>query len=1665
MRESETTLVYRARRNTDSRAVVIKATRSSSPPSEVARLRREHEILARFDDDGIIRPVGFETFADGHALVLEDSGGVSLRHVLDERGSLDLASFMRIAAAITRSLELVHAAGVIHKNVTPNAILTSPGFERVTLADFGVAATTSHALQRVEASGLSEGALRYMSPEQTGRTGRGLDYRADLYALGVTFFHLLSGQVPFASTDPLEVVHCHLARTPVRLDLLRRDVPEALASVVAMLMAKDPEDRYQSARGLLADLRLLTREPAPVGFVPGSGDASEQLRVPEIVVGRDAEYASMLAAVERCAEGAVELLLVTGPSGIGKSSLIRALERPTATRRGYFVEGKSDPRDRDTPYKAMIEALSVHVRQLQREPAELVVDRREALLSALGSNAQVLIDVVPELQELLGPQPPAPDLPPTESANRFRAVLGGFVRALAGPRHPIVLFLDDLQWSDPSSLKLIRQLLADGQLSHMLWICAVRDGEVPRGHPIYSLGRTLGALGVASTSISLDALSPSATKELVRATLRRDDEATAPLAERLHEVTAGSPLYLRTLLRSLAEQGVLRFDASTRRWSWDPAALASAQLGDGVDEVLAQRLGSLDARVRHAVERASCIGRVFELRTLSALLDRPEKEAQLDLVPVVELGLLEVLESRDSARGSWRYRFTHDRAHQGAYKRLTDEARAATHLRLGRLLLRRTPGQGLEGQVFTIVDHLIRGLGRIETERERVDLAGLCLLAGQRATRSLAYDAAVAHLRRGLELLPEDPWRDHHELAFALSRGLMEATYLDGRYDDAEPQFRPLLHRARTQRERTEVFELKIAIELARKNNEDAVLVATEGLRELGVDFPRHISRAFAMRELLAVRWRLWDREPEDLLSLARDPTEPTRDEVKLLAAAIPAAYFTDTWLSAAMLLRVFRLGLEHGFYAHSVSGVVGYGLFLAGVAGQYMLAERYAQLGLRLSQYFKNPWLYAKVNFQAGLFILPWVQPFAEARALLTEGSELGLQNGDFSYAMYCSAQSAFLLYQEGAPLPRLMQYAERTMPMAAKLGERDGVAMMMVLRQMCDCLRGSSVGVTDFSTATWSESEFVASLDRSVPVANFYYHVLKLTVAYLGGEHERAEQAALSARALLESALGQPMIVEHTFIEALNLAALYDVASVGERRRYRRRLVALLRQLATWAQHCPENFAARHLIAAGELARVRGRPEHAFMRFHEAIESSRRVDAPQLEALACELAARVCFQRGSDRVGNDLLAASIGAYERWGATAKAEALRARLLPHLPSRARTSSAINDSAIATSSSALDVGTVVKASRALSQEVSLERVLENLVRVVMVNAGAERCVLVLAKRGALFIEADGHAERGVEILPSKPVTGSSDLPEALVEFVARARTDVLLPDACNVGEYRDDPYISSRRVRSVLCTPIVRQRSLTGVVYLENNLATSVFTRARLELLKQLAAQIAASVENARLTKSFSRFVPHAFLQQLERESIVDVGLGDQVQREMTVLFSDIRDFTTLSEELTAQQTFDFINEYVAVMEPVIAASGGFIDKYIGDAIMALFPGRAEDAITAGLAMLRALEEFNAARRRAGAKPVRIGIGINTGTLILGTVGSRNRMEGTVISDAVNVASRIEGLTKQYEVALLISESTRAALARPEDFQLRRVDRVRVKGRGEPVTIYEVLQPS
>jgi predicted ATPase/signal transduction histidine kinase/CheY-like chemotaxis protein len=1424
---------------------ILLVAADNSSPGCLTRLEHEYSLRADLDAAWAAHPIELSRHRDHLALVLEDPGGAVLDRLLGR--SLAISEFLRIAIPLAGALRQVHARGLIHKDIKPANILVDVASGGVWLTGFGIASHQPRERPDPEPPDAIAGTLAYMAPEQTGRMNRSIDSRSDLYSVGIIFYEMLTGRLPFSAADPLEWVHCHIARQPVPPDQRTVATPGALSAITMKLLAKTAEERYQTAAGLEADLRQCLMQWESDGHIDrfplGTRDVSDRLLIPERLYGREREIETLLACFDRVVvNGTPELVLVSGYSGIGKSSVVHELHKALVPPRGLFASGKFDQYKRDIPYATLAQALQSLMGSLLSQGEAQLARWRQSFSEALGLNGQLIVNLVPELELIIGKQQPVAALPAPETKNRFQMVFRRFLGVFASKEHPLALFLDDLQWLDGATLDLLEHLVTHSDALSLLLVGAYRDNEVGPSHPLMGTLAAIRKTAVRVHEIVLAPLWLGDVGRLIADTLHCEPGNARTLAQLVQGKTGGNPFFAIQFLTTLAEEELLAFDRASLAWVWDIDRIEAKDYTDNVVDLVVRRLKRLPLTTQDALQQLACLGNMAEIGTLSVAYRQTQAATHAALWEAVRAGL--IVHQGD------RYKFLHDRIQQAAYSLIPEAHRAEVHVKLGRVLLASLTADELTERLFEVANQFNRATALLVDRTERAHVAALNLRTGRKAKASAAYASARTYFASGIALLDEGDWGSRHELTFNLSLERAECELLSGNLETAEQLVVELLQRAAANVEFAEASCLKINLHVLKRELPQAIDSALTCLRRFGIDLPAHPTFEQIQVEYETV-WHTLDGRPiESLIDLPLMTDPEVQAAMRVLSVLAPPATMTDFRFFCLLACRMVNISMQHGICGASAHGWSLLGSTLGSVFHRYGDGYRCAKLACDLVEKHGLTAIQPKVYHAAGTVAF-WTQPIGTAIDFMRATVRTAMETGDLTFACYGQNQGITGLLLRSDPLDAVWRESQRALDFARETKYGDAADINISQQRFIAAMQGRTATFSTFSDVQFDEATFEDQLPagRMIPMVCWYW-ILKLEARFLSGDYAEALAAAAKVQPFLAVPTPQIQLLDYFYYAALTVAACYETASADEQARWRGLLREHLGRLHEWCDNYPPTFGDKHALVSAEIARLEGRHGDAMGLYEQAIKSAREHGFVQNEGVAHEVAARFYAARGVESVAHAHLCSARRCYQRWGALGKVRQLE-QLNPWLaeePAASVPGATINAPVVQ-----LDVGTVVKASQAVSSEIELGKLIETLMTISVEHAGAERGVLILFRGGEPRIVAEATTgDANVEVKLRNLAVTPDELIESVLHTALRTRESVILDDASARIPFSADEYIRRKNARSVLCLPLVKQSKLIGALYLENNLTPRVFTSAKVAVLTLLASQSAISLEYVRL---------------------------------------------------------------------------------------------------------------------------------------------------------------------------------------------------------------------
>ena len=1499
--ESANSLVFQGLLKLNNQPIILKILKENYPtPSELTRYKQEYEVIRSLNNnvDHIIRVYDLHRYNNSLVILLEDFGGQSLKLLLPQT-QLTLEEFLTIAIKITEGLAVIHTNNIIHKDINPSNIIYNPQTNQLKIIDFGISTRLSREFLTVLPPHQLEGTLAYIAPEQTGRMNRGIDYRSDFYSLGVTFYELLTNQLPFETTDPIELVHCHIAQQPLPVHEAIPNIPLAVSNIVSKLLAKTPEERYQSAWGIKADIETCLYKLKTLGeiseFPLGSQDISDKFQIPQKLYGREQEVKELLSAFEKVSQGKTGIILISGYSGIGKSALVNEIHKPITKERGEFISGKFEQLKRYIPYSAISQAFQELICKLLSETETTLQIWKNKILGALRNNGQIIIDVIPELEKIIGPQPPVEELGATESQNRFNLFFQRFFNVFCQKEHPLIIFIDDLQWADLPSLNLLEQLILDSDNKYFLAIGAYRDHEVSPGHPLMGTLEKIKQAQVAVNEITLSPLQFNHINQLVADTLHCSTKVSRSLTELVAKKTGGNPFFLIQLLYSLYQENLIVFNPEQfpSYWQWELEQIETVSITDNVLELMVRKIEKLDEKAQQVIKLAACLGNQFNLEILGTVNNKSQIVTAREVQPALNEGLIipldnnykipllsnpeELLNNSSDISSSYytyiTYKFSHDRVQQAAYSLIPETEKKQVHLQVGRLLLKnikdtQEPENELQNNIFDIVNQFNEGLDLIYEQLEKDELAKLNLQAGKKAKVSTAYQTALKYLETGIKLLDVNQWNEEGSLIFKIHLELLEVLYLTTNYLKVQDYSNFLLSKNYDTLEKVDIYIIKSRSYFAELKQQKAIenFCQALALPKIEIDLPQDEDKIKKRtnQEYKRLKLLLKHRQIQDLVDLPQLSDPYKISALVILQKIMPSLYTMNSPLLDWCILKQINLCIEHGNPTTAVASYIYYSLIST---SDINLSYQFGQLSLKLQEKYYIP------SREPVVIMIYYGHVWHKKQSLRNIKVQEKLINcfykcrdvGNYEGAFYCFTVYSYLYLFGGYSLENFRQKGEEYLSLISKFQIEHFTNYQYVWNQIVNnlideqkdfTLIGDSLSVEASYLDYWSENNFKRLL--------FLTYFAKLFLLYFFKQYNHGIDYSIKTKKAI-------FVEQHNFYSSLIFLANYHNSDPIKQKKFLEEVNKNQEEMKRWIENCRENYQNKYDLVEAEKAKILGQTLQAQELYDRAIEGAEKYEFIHEEALAYERAAEFYFALGRHKIGQFYLRNAHHCYIRWGAKAKVKKLEEEYPQYLlgvtdQSKSKglsttISTTGNDGEI------LDLTTVIKASQAISGEIKLEKLLKNLMKIVIENAGAQKGFLIFKSESNWVIEAQGNInEEEVTILQSIPIkskehdNSSSILPDSIINYVARTQEYVVLNEAFSEGQFINDPYIIAHQTKSILSTPLLNQGKLKGIVYLENNLTTGAFTSQRIELLNILSAQAAISIDNSRLYQTLEQRV-------------------------------------------------------------------------------------------------------------------------------------------------------------------------------------------------------------
>jgi len=1669
--ESIKSKVYYHRNEGNGSPTVIKELNYEFPsPKEIDVFNNEFEILSQLHLLNSRNILEKQREKNRHLLYLEWIDGNSLAEAfVDKQPGLE--QFLHIAIGLCKSIAEIHLHKIIHKDISPGNVLVDLTNNKVTVIDFGISSTFDLKQEYIANPDIIEGTLAYNSPEQTGRMNRIIDYRTDLYSMGVTLYELLTGSLPFTATDALELVHAHIAQIPKPVNEVHSGIPTQIGKIISKLLAKNAEDRYQSALGVKADFDKCLYDLIYTGsisdFPIGADDFTDKFLLPQKLYGRESETTSIIQAFNRCSEGAMELLLVSGYSGTGKSALVNEVHKHITTNRGYFINGKYDQFQRSEPYYAIITAFKDLINTFLTESNEKLNYFCEKIKAAMGNEGQVMVDVIPALEHIIGTQPKLISVGGLEAQKRFTYVFRKFVKAVTHRNHPIVLFIDDLQWADSASLNLLESLMLDADIHHLLVIGAYRTNEVEPTHPLMHTLSAITKTGLPVQTIQIGNLEKIHVKQLLADALGTDLQQVSELTELLFDKTQGNAFFLTQFLKSLHEKGFLHFNIESKSWNWQIDHIRATNMPDNVVVLMADKIRTLDPVTQNLLTLAACIGNQFDLNTLAVISTLNVESLKGNLREALTEGIVIPTEVG--------YKFAHDRIQQSAYSLIPEVDKAATHLKIGRLLLQNTIGEEQATRLFDITDHYNQGLALLERE-ERKLLLELNRKAALRAKNASAFQHARTYITMAIGLLPDMVWKTDYPLALELNTLAAEISFLCSDVPDMESYIQTITEHAKHAKDTVRANEIRVQGHISQNRLSEALETGLKLLKQFNITFPTKPTLAHAVLALIHTKLVLGFRKPADLVHLPMMEQSKDLEAMSVLFEVLPSAYWVNSNLMLMIVFKMMRMSLLKGNCGISYYSYTSYGAVLCEL-GFLKTGYKTGVVGLQLSDRNEARATSCRTKFNYSCFVQHWCEPLQNTFEPFLKAYHIGLEtgNGEFaSFSLYFYAQHFYL---SGKNLQHAIDEFEKNGRAIKQMGHFTPFNYLAIHHQAALSLAGQSADPCTLEGTAYRKSEMLPRhIEGNDRTALYKYHFQTMILQTLFERYDEAIQSGEMALPHVGSVTAQYCRTLLLFYEALARMGQYRKVKSSVRRQYARRIKGNISKIKMWAEHAPENQLHKFHLLQAEWHRIQGETSKTLDHYDLAIQLARKAGFLQEEALANELAAKYFLERDKSDLAEMYMKNAYQRYRSWGAEAKLKQLE-QLYPEFISSikgnisgVKLSGSVERISTSYDASELDMASLLKASTTISGEVVLSKLLSLLMKIVIENAGAERGFLLLDRKGELFIEAQGETNNQVAEIQHIPYIQSGKLAESVVTYVSRTKESIVLDDAVADTRFNSDEYIILHKPISVLCLPIIDLGKFIGLLYLENNLVRGAFTENRIRILQLLSGQIAVSINNALLYDELEQKVEertaelatekkksddllYNILPYETAQELKQFGRTEARQFESTsVLFTDFVGFTSTAEKLSPAELVAEIDECFQAFDNITEKYGIEKIKTIGDSYMAAggLPvpntNHAENMVAAAFEILTFMNQRNSDGKHA---ILELRLGINSGSVVAGVVGHK-KFQYDIWGDTVNTASRMEQNSEPGRIN--ISESTYELIKKHYNCEYR--GEVEAKGKGK-----------
>ncbi len=1453
--ESLNTVLYIVKQEKSNKKIVLKVLKDEYPSdSQLVRFYNEYEYTHNINVNGVRKVIDKTKYKNKNALFLEYFDGYSIKEAFT--GYLQINKFLKYAINISQTLGEIHANNIIHKDINSRNILANNNDE-IKIIDFGISSSYDLTISNTQKIEHLEGRLHYISPEQTGRMNRTVDYRTDLYSLGIVFYELLTGRLPFEYDDSMKLIHAHIAENPDEINKRIKKVPRILSDVVMKLISKNAEDRYQSAFGVKYDLQkiLFSKTPEYEDFILGEKDFSGKLNIAKKMYGRDEELKKLYKSYANTSNGATELLVISGQAGAGKSVFIYEIYKKVIENNGFYLHGKYEEFKRNIPYSALISAFNGFVESLLIKTDSELNYWRKLIQTSVGNVGKVLTNILPSLSLIIGKQPDIPALEGKNAKNRFNFVWISFIKAISVAEHPFVLYLDEMQWADSDSLELLKILFADFELNYFLCVTSHNEAQIDSSFAYLKFIEEQKDETIKINEIKLKNLTKQDIFQLINDTLKQNDEFDVDFikfTDLIYSKTNGNIFFTIQLLENLYQEKLLYFDFKTNLWQWDIEQIKKQKISDNLIELLVKKVQKLPKNTRKILKIASCIGVSFSIKLLKSISLKED-----DFDEILKNSLNEKIITTSNYED---YNFVDSKIQKSIYSTLEREEKSIIHYKIANFLINNIKKEKQEEFIFDIVNHYNNGISNIKLDEDKKKLSELNLLAATKAKQNAAFDTAYNYMKISYNFFDKQNWKNNYKLTLNIFNELAKLSYLTGKYNETTILSKQIIKKANNTIDKVEAYLTLIDLYRAKAQYDKAVEIGLTILESLGMKNLKRTSKAKLIKLFLLVKLHLKRKNPEAIVN------QPLLTDVKLLAiikimdAIGSAAYLVKPDLFPILILRRIILTIKNGNDIGSPFSYASYGIFL-NVLNKPDEALIYGKLALDLYDKLQSEVVYSKVNFVINFNVYPWKKRIHDFYKNFQIAYQKGNEIGDIEFTAYSLSSYGFFQNVSGFNLKKLLQKSISDLEIFKNLKQEVSIKRQYIFMQFYERMVNDAE-----STKYFNEKEEVPMFLKEKDLSTLSYCFIYKTISlYLFGNYEEAYKSSKESVRFKDGIKANYLISLHNFYYSLSILSVIDTKDKNEQKKLLEIVLKNQKILKNWSTYCEANFKHKYYLVEAERLKYLKLYEKARTMYEKAIIESQINDFLNEEAIVWERASIFFVQQKNYHIAQFYMQKAYSSYKSWGAFSKLKEIEKKYsdFVYLNSQIDTISTLTPNTISqhmNTGNSLDINTIIKASQTLSGEVKIENLLKKMLSILIENAGAQNGIIINNQNGVYKIEAIGSNNDNDIIIESQNFDTSKKLAISVVKYVIRTKKYIILDDAQNDKSYMFDDYIKNNNVKSIYCHPVIKNNKITAIIYLENNLSVNVFTTNRIEIVNMLSAQIAISIENALLYENLEQKV-------------------------------------------------------------------------------------------------------------------------------------------------------------------------------------------------------------